>query len=149
MLHKLEFTLFRLVQWIVLALPFKSAGRIGSALGAGAYYALGSRRKIAMENLRFAFPGRPDGELRAIIKESFRNYGITLLEFLWFPNFSPTDLANIITIENPQLLTENVALGKGMILLSGHFGNWELIALGVAHLSGIPVTIIVQTQSNS
>ena len=35
-----------------------------------------------------------------------------------------------------------------MVMLSGHFGNWELIAFAVAHQSGLPFTIIVQTQSN-
>ncbi len=46
-------------------------------------------------------------------------------------------------------LTEKVySRGKGIVYMSGHFGNWELTALATAHFTGYPVTIIVQNQRN-
>jgi len=72
-----------------------------------------------------------------------------MMEFLWFPRLTDKRLASLVKINNPELLSEGHARGKGMIMLSGHFGNWELIAFGVASMCKLPFTIIVQTQSNA
>ena len=47
-----------------------------------------------------------------------------------------------------DLLTDTFAKGKGMLLLSGHFGNWEYLAYSAGLFTGIPVTIIIQPQKN-
>ena len=148
MQHRLEYSLFRVFHWIVLALPLKSAQRLGAYLGAASFHLLGSRRHIALENLRYAFPEKSERERTAIAKGAFVNYGVTLVEFLWSPNLSDAILRKLVRMKNPELLTEAHRLGRGMVLLSGHFGNWELIASGVPRLTGIPFTIIVQTQAN-
>ena len=148
MQHRLEYFLFRIFNWIILALPLKSAQRLGAYLGAASFHLAGSRRRIALENLRYAFPEKSETERMSIAKGAFANYGITLVEFLWSPNLSDRILGNLLSIRNPELLTEAHRLGKGMVLLSGHFGNWELIASGVPRITGIPFSIIVQTQAN-
>ena len=148
MQHRIEYVAFQLIKWAVLAMPLKSAQRLGGYLGRAAYGLVSSRRRIAMENLRHAFPEKSEDERRAIVKGAFRNYGITLVELLWFPNLTDGILRKLITVRNPELLARGRDAGRGMVWLSGHFGNWELIALGVARLTGIPVSIIVQTQAN-
>jgi KDO2-lipid IV(A) lauroyltransferase len=71
-----------------------------------------------------------------------------MMEFLWFPNFNDRKLARSIRLRNPELIAGNNSTGKGLIMLGGHFGNWELIAFGTGRLAGISFSIIVQEQSN-
>ncbi len=148
MRHRIEYVLFKLVAWCVLALPLRAVQRLGSFIGRLSFHVLTKRRAVALDNLRHAFPEKSPEELLRIAKGSFRNYGITLLEFLWFPRLTHERLEHLLRLKNIHLLKESYALGKGMVMLSGHFGNWELIAFGVAHLTGLPISIIVQTQSN-
>jgi len=132
----------------VLALPLKSVQRLGVYLGSLGYYVVSRRRKIALENLRYAFPEKSERELRTIAKGAFRNFAITFTELLWFPNLTDEIIRQVVHIRNPEVITESYRTGKGLILLAGHFGNWELIALAVGRLTGIPFTIIVQRQNN-
>lgn len=149
MRSRLEFLLFQLFKWIVLALPLKSAQRLGSYLGSVGYYVVGRRRKIALENLRYAFPEKSERDLRNIAKGAFRNFAIAFTELLWFPNLTDEIIRKLVHIRNLEVITDSYRTGKGLILLAGHFGNWELNALAVGHLANIPLTIIVQTQNNN
>lgn len=148
MQHRLEYFAFQLFKWAVLALPLKSAQRLGGYIGGAAYHLVSSRRRIALENLRYAFPEMNEPGRRIVAKGAFRNYGITLVELLWFPNLTDRVLRKLVTVSNPDVIARGYAAGRGMVMLSGHFGNWELIAVGVARLTGIPFSIIVQTQAN-
>jgi KDO2-lipid IV(A) lauroyltransferase len=144
----LEFFLFQCFKWFVLALPLKSAQRLGALLGGLAYYVSSARRRIALENLEHAFPEKSERERVRIAKGAFRNFGIAFVELLWFPNLTDPIIRQLVRVQNPQVMTEGHKKGKGMIMLAGHFGNWELTALAVAHQLNMSVTIIVQTQSN-
>jgi len=146
--HRVEFFFFQLVKWCVLVLPLRSAQRLGMYVGSVCFHLISSRRRIALDNLRHAFPELSDAELITIAKGAFRNYGISLIELLWFPNLTDDILRKLVTVKNMHMMTDGYARGKGMIMLSGHFGNWELIAFGVAHMSKLPFTIIVKTQAN-
>ena len=148
MRDSIEFVFFQCFKWLVLLLPLKSAQRLGFYLGSAAFHLINRRRSIALENLRFAFPEKSETELINITKGTFRNYGIALVELLWFPNLNEARINKLVTVRNIDLMKQGHARGKGMVMLAGHFCNWELIALGVAHLGKLPFTIIVQTQSN-
>jgi Kdo2-lipid IVA lauroyltransferase/acyltransferase len=148
MQHRLEFAAFQLFKWAILSLPLKSAQRFGAYFGSLAFHLIPSRRRIALDNLRYAFPEMNEAARLAIVKGAFRNYGITLVELLWFPNLTDAILRKLVTVRNPEVIARGYSAGRGMVMLSGHFGNWELIALGVAHLTKIPFSIIVQTQAN-
>jgi len=148
MRHRFEFVLFQLLKWSVLMLPLRSAQRTGRFLGGAAYRFMRSRREIALDNLRHAFPEKSERELRRVAQGAFRNYGITFVEFLWFPNLTPERLRALVRIRNPELIRGAATGGKGVVFLSGHFGNWELNAYATGALADIRFVIIVQTQNN-
>lgn len=114
-----------------------------------AYYVMGGRRRIALDNLRHAFPEYSTQRLSEIAKGAFRNYGIAIMELLWFPRLTDEVMASLVKLQNPERITEAFAQGRGLVMLSGHFANWELIAFAVGSLSRVPFTIIVQTQNNA
>ncbi len=129
-------------------LPFKSAQRLGAILGSGAFYIVGGRKRVAMENLRHAFPEKTEDERLAITKGAFRNFGIAFVELLWFPNFTKTNLFQIVSLSNEQAVYDAEKAGKGIILLTGHFGSWELSGLTAGAIVQSQLVIIVQTQNN-
>lgn len=147
-MQRIEFYFFQCFKWLVLAMPLRSAQRFGAYLGSLAYYVVFGRRRIALDNLRHAFPEKTEKERRKIARGAFRNFAIAFVELLWFPNLNDGMIRSLVRLRNPELLLEAYKQWKGMVMLAGHFGNWELIAMAVGYLLKIPVTIIVQTQAN-
>ena len=148
MRYRVEFFFFQILKLFVLALPLKSAQRLGYHLGGFGYRVFGRRRRIALENLRYAFPAMSDSDCATIARGAFRNYGVSIVELLWFPNLDDTHIRRLVAFRNLEVMIEGQRKGKGLVMLSGHFGNWELCALSAAHVAGLPVTIIVQRQGN-
>jgi Kdo2-lipid IVA lauroyltransferase/acyltransferase len=102
-----------------------------------------------MDNLRNAFPDADENSLVAIMHGAFRNVGISLFEFLCFPRFTSALINSMISITNRDFVRELYSRGNGLILLTAHFGNWELMAQSVPVCAGIPVHIIVKPQANT
>ncbi len=121
---------------------------MGARLGAIAYRIIPGRRKIALENLRRAFPDSTEADRDGIARGAFRNYGITFIELLWAPNLTGASFDRLISAEHKHLINDLHAKGRGLVILSAHFGNWELTALSLTHLSGLPLSVIVQAQNN-
>lgn len=150
MQKKLEYFFFLLARGFVLLLPLRSVQLLGASIGYISYYLISVRRRVALENLAVAFPEKNPRERIRIAKGAFRNYGIALFEFLWFPKMNDKVIRDLVSspdMEKLRIAAESAGK-RGLVLLSGHFGNWELIAFSVARIIGHPFTIIVQTQSN-
>lgn len=107
-----------------------------------------SRRRITIENLRRAFPDNTPKWLEATARASYRNLGITLVELLTFPHITPSEARAMIDMRGTEQIEEEVRKGRGVILVSGHFGNWELLAFAFPLYTNIPTSVIVAPQSN-
>jgi KDO2-lipid IV(A) lauroyltransferase len=143
-----EYILFQLVAGALNIMPLRLVQRKGAALGAWAYYFWGRRRRVALDNLTKAFPEKSKEEIERIAKGAFRNVGISLLELVWFSRITPDKIRSLVRFDKPGLIQERYAEGKGLLLFTAHFGNWELLAQSVKTNLGLPVHIIVKTQSN-
>jgi KDO2-lipid IV(A) lauroyltransferase len=71
-----------------------------------------------------------------------------ITEFIYFPRLDNDKIKKLINITNPELILNKLKLGKGLILVGGHFGNWELMAFGVSRIVNEPFHVIVKEQSN-
>ena len=143
-----EYILFQIVAGVVNILPLRLARWKGSALGGLAYFLWGRRRRVALENLTKAFPEKSHKEIEGIARGAFRNVGISLLELLWFSRMTTDRIRSLVRFDKPDLIKESYARGKGLLLLTAHFGNWELLAQSIIVHFGFPLHIIVKTQSN-
>jgi len=130
------------------ALSPKAADRLGVGLGTIAYHLLASRRHIALENLERALGAERSAEVRVeIAKEVFRNIGRTLVEFSRFGITTPADVLRIVQGPGREVFDRALAEGKGGMMVTAHFGNWELIPAWMA-ASGFPVDLLIGTQHN-
>lgn len=110
---------------------------------------LGSfREKITLDNITNAFPEKDMKWHNKLVKESYRNLGITFLETADMRYFTDEDIEKLIKFENVEVINEAHKKGKGVLLLSGHYGNWELVAYAGAMYSRIPFLIPIHPQKN-
>jgi Kdo2-lipid IVA lauroyltransferase/acyltransferase len=107
------------------------------------------RKNITLDNISKAFPDKPYSWHYSVMKESYSNLGITLVELITFDTISEPKVRQYIKYENIDHAKELFSKGKGLIFISGHFGNWELGAFGFPVIAKIPFMIIVKPQKNN
>lgn len=146
--HILEFIFFQAFGSVVRLLPLKLIHYAGNAVARLFYPLLTSRKKVALRNLRNAFPEMEESRREQIAFRSFQSVCTTFLELLWFPNFTKETIRDRVRIENPELLVQLQAQKKGIIFLTAHYGSWELAIQAIAAQTNIAVCTIAKTQSN-
>ena len=129
-------------------LRWSRAGAIGEQLGALGYRPLGIRRTVAERQIAAAFPELPAAEVRRIALASFRHLGRTSIETALLPSLARTEvLAMVAQAEGWSLMERALALGRGLILVTGHLGNWEVGGAWMA-ARGVPLDAVVRRMSN-
>lgn len=98
--------------------------RAGAGLGWLIYLA-GYRRATVKQNLALAYPQQPETQ-EAILKGFFNHLGCLPLEFLRNNALTRRQLEQETIFLGEEYLQDALSEGKGMLLLSGHFANWEL-----------------------
>ena len=119
----------RALAFLFCLLPIQVGIRIGSELGKLAFYILPRYRRSTLDNLRKYLDGeRTERELKDIAKNVFSNMGKNAAELVNFPKIDAANIDRFVTIRNPEVMEDAFKKGKGIILLTAHFGNWELLA---------------------
>lgn len=132
---------------MIQRLPYPLVLALGSAFGA-LHWALGrSQRRRAIAQLQQRLEVS-EPEAAAIARRMFRNIGRTLLEVLYIPALTKEKLERWVTMENFHYLTEALSRGKGVVILTAHFGNWEWMAARMAQ-AGLPMAAIAETQPDA
>ncbi|MGH7932188.1 MAG: lysophospholipid acyltransferase family protein [Candidatus Binataceae bacterium] len=119
-------------------------GVVGGLIG----YHLDRRHvKIGMTNLAIAFPNRSEDERRRILRASYINLGRGGAEYVRIGGFFHGRLKHRVAYRRFEYWDEVKRRypGKGMLVLSAHFGNFELLAIAHA-LHGYPITLVHHTQ---
>lgn len=94
------------------------------------YHVLKYRQKVILENLAFSFPENSEAERKAIAKKFFRTLTDSFAETLKFYTISKNELAKRLLIIDGNLLSDRVDKGEIVIMVSGHFINWEAFVVG-------------------
>ncbi len=145
----IDFNLLYILFLLARPLPRGLLLAFGRGLGTFAWKVIGFRRRVVQDNLRQAFGGEMDErELRELAHAFYRNLGMTLMEFLSFPRLKQTDFLDLVEMNGKEYFTRAVDEGGGALLVSGHFGNWELLGARVA-AEGQKVSFIVKEQTNA
>lgn len=108
-------------------LPASLAYGIGGRLGAMAHLVLGRRRRIALQNVALAFGTRMTcAEQRGLVRQTFRGLGWHLIDFCRMRRLTPQRFARICTMEGFERVQALLRRQKGLLIISAHFGSWEL-----------------------
>lgn len=142
--HRFEAALVRASMAWARSRPWPACHAIGERLGALAHV-LRIRRAVAAAQLAAALPGTGRAERHAILAAHYRELGRVWTEYAWMPELvrMPDDTAfgTVRGVEHLERLR-----GRGVILLTGHFGPFELLGARLGRLN--PVDFVVKPQSN-
>jgi KDO2-lipid IV(A) lauroyltransferase len=123
------------------------ARAVGVVMARIVYAVHGKLRRVGLRNLEIAFPDMPEAERRAILKRVFDGMGRQLVEFARFPRLTKENIAQVAVHDGLENFLAAQQRGKGVLLLTGHFGAWELGSF--AHsLYGYPIKIVVRDLDN-
>jgi len=144
----LDFGVLYLLFLVARPLPRRLLLATGRGLGTLVWRVFRFRREVVLANLTGAFGSELDAdEIRRLAHAFYRNLGMTLMEFLRSPHMKQEDVRDLVSIEGTENLQAVVDRGRGGLLVSGHFGNWELLGARMV-AEGHQVSFIVKTQSN-
>jgi len=146
--YKLEYFLTRFIGFLAKIIPLKLAHSIGDRLGDLFYYLIRIRKKVAYRNLKASFgEDKTDREIKQIIHQNYRHFGRVLMEFARLPLLKRDSILDHIPVRNIGYFSELMGQNKGLIILSGHLGNWEYMAAAVANIVP-PVYCVFKQQKN-
>jgi len=116
----------RLVFQCVNLMPYNVQKKIGSSIGWLCYWGIPKRRAVAKNNLSICFPDKTPEERGKLLRGHFYSLGQNIIDMhaVWFGHDAP--IKNKMRLLNEHYLTEAIANGKGVVLLSGHFTSLEL-----------------------
>ena len=134
--YRVEYVVVLAVRALVGVLPDRVGQAIGTFIGSAFYAADGAHRRLAIRQLRAAFPLRSEEECRTIARATFGHFGRLLVALLKFSTLDEAGLRARVEYEGDERVRTALAGGKGVLLFSGHFGYWEL--QGIAHPLALP-----------
>jgi KDO2-lipid IV(A) lauroyltransferase len=147
MRRRLEFVLV----WAavkLLSLPPRSVARsIGATIGRLALALTPRLARVGDLNLRLAFPGKTASERQQVLRKLYRNLGWLLAEFCQMPRYTPETTRSFIRYEGLEHYLAAREEGKGVLILTGHLGAWELSSF-YHSLMGYPMSIVIRRLDN-
>jgi KDO2-lipid IV(A) lauroyltransferase len=127
--------------WLISFIPLGPAVRIGAFLGGIAARLFGDARRLALRHLALAFPEKTEAEREEIARRMFVHLGMSAREITSIRSYA--DRVEHYMEIDPAPLRKALALGKGIVFVTGHVGNWELMARAVAKV-GAPVSAVAK-----
>jgi Kdo2-lipid IVA lauroyltransferase/acyltransferase len=144
--HRVEFALARGLERAAATLPEAAADAFGRRLGRTAYR-LSIRRGVVEENVRRAYPAADDAWIRATTRAAYEHLGRETAAILRLSTLDPEAVVARTVPVGWDAFEEARAEGRGVILATGHYGNWEIAAATIAS-RGVPIAAIVRRQGN-
>ncbi len=146
--QRLEYYSLRGVVRGLAALDWKTACRVGEALGTMGYKPLRIRKLVVEKQIAAAFPDLTPAQVQTIARASFAHLGRTAIETALLPGIGRQGLLDLVTrVDGWEHFERAIAGGRGIVIMAGHHGNWELLA-GYIAARGVPVDVIVRGMAN-
>jgi KDO2-lipid IV(A) lauroyltransferase len=135
--------------WLAGRTPRRARLALAGPLATLIYYAWVSKRRVTVANMAQILDVTPsDARARRLARQSWRNYGRYLSDFLYMPNSTSEQVMARLRDTSPPPgslgnLEETLARGKGILLVTAHFGAWDVAAAMVA--SQAPLHVVADS----
>ena len=131
------------VRRLFLFLPYQTGFSFGGTLGKLTFRLLPKEKKRTLAHLRLAFQGeKSEKEIWEVGQKVFEHYGKTLAELALLDKLIPR-FDEFVTTSGYEHLDNGLRAGKGIIITTAHFGNWEIMG-GYSATKGYPLTVIAR-----
>lgn len=145
--HWIESSLLGVLEIAAASAGWESRAALGARAGALWRLLDRRRRRVALANVRRAFPSWSREQVLCLVRENFSHLGRVGAELLGLRGVTPEELLARCRFEGLEHLEESLSKGRGAMLLTGHVGNWELAGLALG-ARGFPLVAVGRTQSN-
>jgi KDO2-lipid IV(A) lauroyltransferase len=146
--QRLEYGVLRLIAALLRPFSWKTASNFGAFLGGLGYSPFRVRADRVERYIKAAFPEASPDRVKEIARESYRGLGrVTIESILLSREPRQTVLDAFSGTDNWEKLEAALAEGRGVVLVSGHIGSWELSAAYMA-ARGVPVDAIAMHMAN-
>lgn len=144
----LEYVAVLVLFGLLNALPDRTGAALGRALGRLLGAVVRSRTRIARSNMRAAFPGTSEETIASWLREMWSNLGQSTWEFTRAAGLSSEDFLKLVQLDGREHLAAARAQGRGVILVSAHFTNWEVNSQAMAIAVGEGLAAIARRLKN-
>lgn len=134
--------------WLLSILPMWILYFISDGLYILLYYVIGYRKKVVRYNLKLSFPEKSDEERLEIEKKSFRHFVDIFMEMIKSFTISENELSKRMIFKNPEVLNRLYPNNNGIILMTGHYANWEWASLYISRVIEFEMYGIYKELSN-
>src|SRR5215472_8277097 len=145
--YRLQYVPLLVLVRLVGAMPRPLAHGVGMLLGRVVYRVHPRLRRVGMRNLELVFPDKSKGERKRILRGVYRSLGRLLAEFCLFPSYTRENVSQVAVYQGFENFEAAEQRGRGILLLTGHFGGWEVGSFFHA-LQGHRVQIVVRPLDN-
>src|SRR5271165_4345812 len=147
MRYRLQYMPVALLVRLIGTLPRPLARGVGILIGGLVYHLHPRLRRVGLRNLRLAFPNKPLKERRKILRGVYVSLGRLLGEVCLFPYYNQANASQLAVYQGFENFEAAEKRGKGVLLLTGHFGGWEIGSF-FHSLMGHPIQIVVRPLDN-
>ena len=148
MQENIEFAVVWLLIQALGLLPRGIARGIGGWVGALAFRTLPRLRSVGSRNLEIAFSEWSDVQRQEILRRLYRNLGWQLAEFCQMPSYTPENTRSFLRYDGLERYLAARDKGKGVLIVTGHLGAWELSSF-YHSLMGHPMSMIIRRLDNA
>lgn len=134
--------LARCLAFVVYVLPLSVALALADFIGLLAFWVARKYANITLENLQSVFgTQKTEAQIRRIARQVFQNIARNSVELVRFPKISKANIDDFLVMEGRQILDRELSKGKGVIIVTGHIGNWEMMAISL-RIKGYPGAVV-------
>ena len=144
---RLEFALVWTLVRGIGALPRQMARRAGALVGAAAFSAFGRLRRVGLTNLRLAYPEWNEADREKTLRLVYRNLGYQLAEFCLMDGYTAEQASRFIGYEGLEHYLAARERRKGVLVVTGHLGAWELSSF-YHSLMGYSMGLVIRRLDN-
>ncbi len=112
-------------------LPFSLLYLLSSFLYVVLYKLVGYRKKVVIRNLTASFPDKSDAEINQIVSRFYKHLSDLIVESVKFFSISKRQALQRLHVINPELIDDYADKGQSVIIVGGHYCNWEIIAIAL------------------
>ena len=142
----IEFLFIKLFFFIFKTIGYKNASNLGAKIGS-IFGPLFRSKNLTKKNIRNCLKNINEKEINILIKKMWENYGRIFADYMYIEKFRLNKLKNYIKINGIKTLEKIKKEGKPVVFISGHFSNFELMAMQL-ELSGIKLSAIYRPLNN-
>ena len=147
--HRIEYSVFIIITNFVKLLGVNRIDIVSGVVATFVFYFLPIRKKIVLKNLSIAFPEKTSDEIKTIAFRNYKSFAKTFLEIPLIPGLSRQFILDNMDVSRLVQLKESLKPGtNGLILLTAHFGNWELGAVAMGLWLNTSISVLAKEQKN-